>query len=712
MMKLTYTPSARPFAILFALLLVARLGLGFAYSAFNPAGEAPDEADHYAYAAYIGREGKLPVGPQMTQAKHPPLYYALAAAVARPTGMDFSFLRSNPDVSLAPGSETPNFFIHTALENWPWQGGALALHLGRLVSVLAGLALVALTYGLGRAIWPARPGVALAAAALVAFLPESLFIGGSVSNDMLAAALSALALYAAVGAGPHPPPHSWRPLSSEARGAAAAASSQSKEVREAPATASSQSKEVSDAATTASSLSREAKETAAAASSQSKEVRDAATTASSPSKEVSGAVATASPRRTEVGVPGTHGAGSWLWALLAGISMGLAFLTKASTAGLWPVVALALWAQDMNASPPSLRGKGAGGVRLRTLARPALAGVVASLLALPWLWRNVRLYGDPLAMSLVRATIDQRQGPLTPADIAWLARGWFFSFFGKFGGAGQLALPGWLYALWGLLLALAVAGGVRLLLLRHDRARMDTAAQPGTPLAGWIVLWGAPLATVLAVLSYSQVALGTDQGRLLFPALAPLALLMAGGLAAWLRHGWTARQVAGWGCGLAAIAVFALIVGIVGPFAPPAAASTTAVTQAAPMQATFGNCLQLTGLHWDGAGANRLTLYWRADAPIGQDLRTVLRLVDKDGQLVWEHKRSPAAGRYSTDRWRPGPVIADAYTLPADALARAAAIQLGVYPFPDGATLPPVTGGAGSVTAAGGQFLILPRSNP
>ena len=35
-------------------------------------------------------------------------------------------------------------------------GGALAMHLGRLVSVLAGLVLTAATYGLGRAMWPRR----------------------------------------------------------------------------------------------------------------------------------------------------------------------------------------------------------------------------------------------------------------------------------------------------------------------------------------------------------------------------------------------------------------------------------------------------------------------------------------------------------------------------------------------------------------------------
>ncbi len=68
------------------LLLAARLVLGFAYSALNPLGEAPDEADHYAYAAYIAQEGQLPEGAWMTQAKHPPLYYLLAAGAMTAAG--------------------------------------------------------------------------------------------------------------------------------------------------------------------------------------------------------------------------------------------------------------------------------------------------------------------------------------------------------------------------------------------------------------------------------------------------------------------------------------------------------------------------------------------------------------------------------------------------------------------------------------------------
>ena len=581
-----------------AALLVARLVLGMAYSVANPLGEAPDEADHYAYAAYIGSEGRLPDGSWMTQAKHPPLYHLLAAGVAAWTGMDFQFLRSNPDVSLAPETTAHNFFIHTALEDWPWRDGALAMHLGRIVSVLAGVILTAATYALGRAIWPDWPGGALAGAIFVAFLPESLFIAGSMSNDTLAAALATLMLWAGLAGRP------------------------------------------------------------------------------------------GSPRR------------GLAMAALSGLFGGLAFLTKVSTVALWPVAALAMFWQDYAGTGPQRRSP------VRSLARPALSGAIVLALAAPWLWRNLQLYGDPLGMALMRATVDLRQGPLGAGDLFWLARGWFFSFWGKFGGAGHLPLPGWLYGFWAVLLGLSAAGWLRRALLRR-RGDGRMPSPPGrTSPAGAMVLWGSPVMAILAILSYSEVALGTDQGRLLFPASGPLALLLVAGLAAWLpRRAGAAWQVA-WAGLMGAAACLALVLGIVRPFAAPAPQATAQVAAAVPQNVTFGDRLQLLSASGDGEGDGGLTLYWQARQPITDDLRTVLRLLDGDGNLVWEWKRSPGAGRYSTDHWTPGRPVADTYTPPAEALARATRLEVGVFPFPDGAWLQP------SGQPEGSQFYVLAGLNP
>ena len=570
----------------------------------NPLGEAPDEADHYAYAAYIGQHGSLPTGPEVTQSKHPPLYYALAAAVSSWTGMDFSFLRSNPDGGVLP-DQSPNFFIHTRLEAWPWRGGALAMHLGRLLSILAGLVLTLTTYGLGRRIWPARPAIALAGAALVAFLPESLFVGASMTNDMLAAMLAGLAL--------------WLSLD---------------EARE-------------------------------------------------------------------------EGARAYLVPILTGVCLGLAFLTKVSTVALWPVALLAMLLQGrrvdgirmVRGQNPAINGLAErakpGEPGWGNLYRAVIAGFVALALAAPWLYRNLVLYGDPLGTALARATVDQRQGPLGPADLVWLLRGWFFSFFGKFGGAGHIALAWPFYVLWAVLLLGAGAGWVS--------AWLGSRRGQGSPLAttpsGGVVLWASPVLAALSIVSYSAIALGTDQGRLLFPALAPLGLLIAGGLAAWWPERTESAFVPTSSVLLGVVAVLALITGIVIPFAPPPEPSPARLAEAQATGRVFDGTVELAALSWehadpemagDGAG---LTLYWQARRPTTDDLRTNLRVIGADGAILWEAKRSPGAGRFSTDRWPPGRLIADSYTLPPDLLAKANRVELGLRPFPEGPWLPLDGGG-------------------
>ena len=82
------------------------------------------------------------------------------------------------------------------------------------------------------------------------------------------------------------------------------------------------------------------------------------------------------------------------------------------------------------------------------------------------------------------------------------------------------------------------------------------------------------------------------------------------------------------------------------------------------------------------------------------DLRTVLRVMGADGALLWEAKRSPGAGRFSTDRWPPGRVVADAYAVPAGVLAAAHRVEVGLRPFPEGPWLP-VDGGGDALVLEG-----------
>jgi hypothetical protein len=143
---------------------------------------------------------------------------------------------------------------------------------------------------------------------------------------------------------------------------------------------------------------------------------------------------------------------------------------------------------------------------------------------------------------------------------------------------------------------------------------------------------------------------------------------------------------------MALVAVLALFFGLLRPFAPPASPSASEVAASAETSAAFGP-LELIGTAWDQPASGDLTLYWRAMEQVQDDLRTVVRLLDAQGALVWEWKRSPGAGRLSTDRWPTGRIVADTYQVPDDVWAKTARVEVGLRPFPEGPWLRSASGG-------------------
>ena len=523
-------------------ILFAHLLLAGAFSLANPLGEAPDEADHWAYVVYLAQERNLPVGPQITQSKHPPFYHASAALIADLFGEpSFDFLRANPDLRVpVPGDGPVNFFIHTGLESWPFRDGPLAFHLARLWSIVLSLGTIVAAYGLMRAAFPWQTGLALTVAGVLAFLPTFAFIGSAVSNDGPAAFFATAALW--------------------------------------------------------------------------------------------GGFAIYRSGRVRAG---------W-WTPLA---LGLGLLTKVSTVAVWlPVALLILGA--------------AGRARYVMSVQRLLAVVVpAGLIAAPWFVRNWQLYRDPLGLGLARQTIDQRLAPWTWADSWWLVKGWFLSFWGRFGAIGQIAQPGW--ADWLLLvLTLVSLGG----LLRLLAIRKDVRASVG-------ILFLAIVSVAVVMWQYSLVALGTDQGRLLYPALAPLVGLWVMGLTAKSdRYADRSEESVSFSrtahlpglllvgtTGLWSIAIWAGV--IVPAYSPnPVVVSTPPVTSGAALD--FGE-IQLLAAE---LGTSPL-LYWTASQPPQTDWRTVLRISAADGTLIWEWQHSPGQGRYATDRWPAGVVVRDGYAI-------------------------------------------------
>ena len=174
---------------LLALILALFVLLGFSYALITPAFEASDELWHYPMVRHLADGNPLPVqvfdpalaGPWNQEASQPPLYYYLAAALT--FWIDTSDMEQvrwlNPHVDngvITPDGNT-NLAVHAPSSGDhdpaadPWAGTLLAIRVVRLFSVLLGAATVYLTYRIAREVAPARPDVALLAAAFNAFLP-------------------------------------------------------------------------------------------------------------------------------------------------------------------------------------------------------------------------------------------------------------------------------------------------------------------------------------------------------------------------------------------------------------------------------------------------------------------------------------------------------------------------------------------------------------
>ncbi|HEX5414199.1 MAG TPA: hypothetical protein VFZ25_00945, partial [Chloroflexota bacterium] len=202
-------------------ILLLHLALALVYNTANPIFEAPDEIWHYLYVRHVAAGGGLPLQAvrnknilDQQEADQPPLYYVTAAALTfwAPRGEIQEIVQPNPMGSIGdPRTDgNKNRFVHGADEHFPWTGEVWTVHLVRLVSTLYGVLTILATFMLTRELWPRRIDLATGAAAIVAFIPQFLYMDSAVSNDAAAAATSAFSLLASVYLWRRGP--SWRRL--------------------------------------------------------------------------------------------------------------------------------------------------------------------------------------------------------------------------------------------------------------------------------------------------------------------------------------------------------------------------------------------------------------------------------------------------------------------------------------------------------------------
>ena len=185
-----------------AAVLIAYVAVALCYVFLTPLWQAPDEPAHYNYVRHLLTEARLPV---LAEGDFPAQYLEELKASGFPPSAPIDGIRYE-------SHQPPLYYLLAApvLAAVVGDPAAVQVYALRLLSVLLGVAIVLLSYRLGRVIWPSEEGRPTVLAAVVAFIPMHTAVTAAISNDVLAEGLVIGAVVVAVrGAltpGPTPPP--------------------------------------------------------------------------------------------------------------------------------------------------------------------------------------------------------------------------------------------------------------------------------------------------------------------------------------------------------------------------------------------------------------------------------------------------------------------------------------------------------------------------
>lgn len=352
--------------------------------------------------------------------------------------------------------------------------------------------------------------------------------------------------------------------------------------------------------------------------------------------------------------------------LILALLLALASLSKLSGLLLFvPAGLAALWLARRN-------------LRNRELLRLGLlTGFCWLLIAGPWYARNLSLYGEFTGSQTMLDLIGRRPAPSLTELLTEEFTGLRYSYWGIFGWFNIFS-PMPFYLVMDLAALAALAG--LLLRLWYLRKQPDALLALAT-LALYIILFISAL-----IVWTSQTA--ATQGRLLFPANAAIAALLALGLTS-LRVPVQPPVIA-----LGLVAFSLPFVSIQPVYAPPPIVERLPA-DATPVAIRFGD-VDLLGYHLvpqrlAPGDTLPVTLYWRPLRRSEQDFSFFLRLLDSEDEILAAHYGHPGTGLLSTTRWSPGRIYADRWKikLPENLRGRTALrVHIGWWKYPDGYAVP------------------------
>jgi hypothetical protein len=370
---------------------------------------------------------------------------------------------------------------------------------------------------------------------------------------------------------------------------------------------------------------------------------------------------------------------SWRRCVGLGLALGMGWLSKLTAVALLPTAGLTLTVAWLIRRPAAAEATTAGDRSWRGLVRLGLITFgVAALLIIPWLVRQTVLYGDPTGTSREMSEWGLREEPVTLADLApgfyWLRT----SFWGRLG-YNQIPLSGWVYVLLDIATLLALAGLVRLVILRLGP--VSHRQQISTTSLQFAILAAAVLFTFGPMVVRRFLRPMPNFGRYLFPVLPSIALLMITGLSAWLPRDYHPHLAVGVTGAMFALGFAGLVCFLAPAYArPPIYGAADAPAPSHRLDRIYvedGKSLaRLIGYDLGQEAVKpgeiaRVLLYWEVLGETDVDYVLFAQLFGRRAAKVGQRDTYPGLGHYPTSFWKPGQVIVDEVPLPvsSDAVA-------------------------------------------
>ena len=312
-----------------------------------------------------------------------------------------------------------------------------------------------------------------------------------------------------------------------------------------------------------------------------------------------------------------------------------------------------------------------------------------------WYARNLSLYGDATGLSAMYQIVGQRA--LTIAQLINELPGLWYSVWGIFGWF-NIALPDWLYAFYTAFVLLAVLGGIKagwrwLKTLRSPSAGNALGDEGGPQQQGYAHsqvsrvglspeaegLIGLGLYALLVLIGVLRWTAGThgSQGRLIFPAAAALAILLASGWRALIPSGRVWAGVMSMWFVIAALIPFTVITP---PYARPREIALTDIpADVQRLNVDFNGTLRLIGGRVETPIAQpgdliSVVLYWQALRQPDRDYMVFVHPLGRGLELVGNEDAYHGQGTFPADLWRGDEIIADRFTLRVKADVKAPAL--------------------------------------